>query len=98
LELAAGPTEALRFVVYDVIAPSICVNGSFEVPRHDAEVILLLPGPDRSARRLVVSLATDDQSSGRFLVEARDRRMVIGGQHGCVPRDRQWKDRGERSS
>jgi len=87
LEPAPAPAKNLEFVVYDVIAPSLYVDrrSSFEVPRHDAEVILLLPGPDRSARTLVVSLASDDRSSARFLVQARDRRVSIGGANPCGP-------------
>ena len=70
-------------MVYDVIAPSIYVDRTFELPRQDAEVILLLRGPDPSARMLVVSLAAADQSSGRFLVRPRDRRVSVGGSYVC---------------
>ena len=83
LELTPAPAKSLELVVYDVIAPSISVDAGFQLPRHDAEVILLLPGPDPSPRTLVVSLATGDRSSGRFFVRTRDRRVSVGGSNEC---------------
>ena len=85
LELTPARPELLQFLVYDVIAPSIYVaqGSTFEVPRHDAEVILLMLGPERWPRTLVLSLATDDRSSGRFLVHARAGRVSVGGSNVC---------------